>query len=43
MISTLAMIREKYGGPVGYMKEKCDLGGQDIERIKENILEDGTS
>ncbi|MCJ1298463.1 hypothetical protein MMC08_001253 [Hypocenomyce scalaris] len=38
MLAVLEMIREVYGGAEAYLKEKCGLGEEDIERIRQNIV-----
>ena len=38
MLATLEMIREIYGGAEAYVKEKCALSGEDIARIRQNIV-----
>lgn len=39
MLATLDMIKNKYGGAEGYLKQKCGFEDQDIERIRKNIIE----
>jgi len=38
MLATLQMIREKYGGPEGYVLEKCGLSMDDIQNIRANLV-----
>jgi protein tyrosine/serine phosphatase len=38
MLSTLKMIREEFGGPEGYMIEKCGLSKDDVQKIRTNII-----
>jgi hypothetical protein len=38
MEATLVMIREKFGGPEGYIREHCGLGAEDVQRIRENLV-----
>lgn len=38
MMATLAMIREKYGGPAGYMTKMCGLTKEEVEAIKTNLI-----
>ncbi|KAG8933224.1 hypothetical protein FRC01_010375 [Tulasnella sp. 417] len=37
MRAVLAMLREEYGGAVGYLKNHLGFSGGDVERIKENL------
>ena len=37
MRATLAMIREKYSGAEGYLKQMTSLSDEDIARIRENL------
>lgn len=39
MLTTLEMIKNKYGGAEGYLKQKCNFEDQDIERIRKNVIE----
>lgn len=39
MLATLEMIKNKYGGAEGYLKQKCGFEDQDIERIRKNVIE----
>lgn len=39
MLATLDMIKSKYGGAEGYLKQKCGFEDQDIERIGRNVIE----
>lgn len=39
MLATLEMIKIKYGGAEGYLKQKCGFEEQDIERIRMNVIE----
>lgn len=39
MLATLDMIKNKYGGAEGYLKQKCGFEDHDIERIRLNIIE----
>jgi hypothetical protein len=38
MLATLAMIREKFGGPEGYVTEKCRLTADEVQRIRDNLI-----
>lgn len=38
MLATLQMIKEKYGGAEGYIKDKCGLTEEDIEQIRKNLI-----
>lgn len=38
MLATLVMIREKFGGPEGYVTEKCGLTADEVQRIRENLI-----
>lgn len=39
MLATLEMIKNKYGGAEGYLKQKCGFEDQDVERIRKNVIE----
>lgn len=39
MLATLEMIKNKYGGAEGYLKQKCGFDDQDLERIRKNVIE----
>lgn len=39
MLATLDMIKNKFDGAEGYLKQKCGFEDQDIERIRMNIIE----
>lgn len=39
MLATLDMIKNKYGGAEGYLKQNCGFEDQDIERIRKNVIE----
>lgn len=32
------MIREKYGGPEGYVIEKCGLTIEEVDKIRKNLI-----
>ncbi len=32
------MMREKYGGPEGYVVEKCGLTMEEVEMIRKNLI-----
>ncbi len=38
MLATLKMIREKFGGPEGYVIEKCGLTKEEVEKIRKNLI-----
>lgn len=38
MLGTLELIREKYGGPEGYMIDACGLSKDDVENIRKNLV-----
>jgi hypothetical protein len=38
MMSTLRVIREKFGGAEGYVIEKCGLTKEEVEKIKANLI-----
>ncbi|TVY21519.1 Tyrosine-protein phosphatase [Lachnellula arida] len=38
MMSTLRMIREKFGGAEAYIIEKCGLTKEEVEKIKANLI-----
>lgn len=38
MLYTLEMIREKYGGPEGYMISQCGISKEDVENIRKNMI-----
>ncbi|KAI9046900.1 hypothetical protein LZ554_008978 [Drepanopeziza brunnea f. sp. 'monogermtubi'] len=38
MMSTLKMIQEKFGGPEGYIMERCGLTKEEVEKIKRNLI-----
>lgn len=38
MMSTLRMIREKFGGAETYIIEKCGLTKEEVEKIKANLI-----
>jgi hypothetical protein len=38
MLSTLEIIREKYGGAEGYVVKKCGLTNADVEKIRANMI-----
>jgi len=40
MLATLEMIRQKYGGPEGYVIEKCGLSKEEISLIRSNLIVD---
>ena len=39
MMAFLEWMRKKYGGAGGYLKGECSFGDEDIEKIKENLVE----
>lgn len=39
MLATLDMIKNKYGGAEGYLKQKCGFEDKDVERIRKNVIE----
>jgi hypothetical protein len=38
MLATLRLIREKFGGPEGYVIEKCGLTKDEVEQIRKNLI-----
>jgi hypothetical protein len=38
MLATLKMIREAYGSAEGYIIEKCGLTGEEVSRIRRNLI-----
>jgi len=38
MISTLKMIRDKYGGAEGYLKSRTSITDEDIRKLRDNLL-----
>jgi hypothetical protein len=38
MLATLRLIREKFGGPEGYVIEKCGLTREEVEKIRKNLI-----
>ena len=40
MLATLAMVREKYGGVEGYVRDVLGFGDEDIAAIKRNLVVD---
>lgn len=38
MLATIEMIGEKNGGAEGYLKVKCELADEDLEKIRANII-----
>lgn len=38
MLATLKMIRDKFGGPEGYMITQCELSKEDIGKIRTNLI-----
>jgi hypothetical protein len=38
MIATLEILREKYGGAEGYLKDYTKLTDDDLEKIRRNFL-----
>lgn len=38
MLATLKMIREKFGGPEGYVTEKCGLTKDEVDKIRKNLI-----
>ena len=37
MLAAIEMIRQRYGGPEGYLEAKCGLKDEDFEKIRANI------
>lgn len=37
MLATLEMLRTRYGGAEGYVKQNCGLSEAEIERIRANL------
>ncbi|KAL2358844.1 protein-tyrosine phosphatase-like protein [Cryomyces antarcticus] len=40
MLATLEMLRERYGGAEGYVREVCGLSEEEVERLKGNLVVD---
>lgn len=38
MLSTLRMLHEKFGGAEGYVREKCGLTAEEVEKIRKNLI-----
>lgn len=38
MMATLKMVREKFGGPEGYMLDKCGLSAEELSQIKSSLV-----
>lgn len=38
MLATLTMVRERFGGPEGYMVGKCGITKEEVEKIKKNLI-----
>ena len=38
MLATLKMIRDKFGGPEGYVTEKCGLTKDEVDKIRKNLI-----
>lgn len=38
MLATLKMLREKFGGPEGYVIEKCGLTIEEVDKIRKNLI-----
>jgi hypothetical protein len=38
MLATLALIRREYGNVEGFVKGRCGLSDEEIERIKSNLV-----
>ena len=38
MLATLKVIREQFGGPEGYIVEKCGLTKQEVDKIRLNLV-----
>lgn len=43
MLETLKMIQREYGGAEGYVKSKCGLSNEEVERIRKVMIVDGDS
>jgi hypothetical protein len=41
MIEILDMIGPRYGGVEGYMQQQCGFNSNDIERIRDNLIDIG--
>lgn len=39
MLASLEMIKSKYGGPEGYLKQMCSFTDHDIQKIRTNVTE----
>ena len=39
MLASLEMIKSKYGGPEGYLKQMCSFTDYDIQKIRANVTE----
>lgn len=38
MLSTLKLIREKFGGVENYITEKCGLTNEQVDKIRSNLI-----
>jgi hypothetical protein len=38
MMATLQMIRERYGGAEGYIRDRCGLSNEEIAQIKASLV-----
>ena len=38
MMATLEMIRERYGGAEGYIREQCGLSDEEIAQIRSSLV-----
>ena len=40
MLATLEMVRRRYGGVEGYVRDVLGFGDEDVETIRKNLVED---
>ena len=40
MLATLALIRDKYGGAEGYLKTACGFSGEDVSKVRKNLVDE---
>lgn len=38
MMATLQMIRERYGGAEGYIRDQCGLSNEEIGQVKSSLV-----
>jgi len=37
-MATLKILREKFGGPEGYITERCGLTKEEVDRVRANFI-----